>query len=221
MSLVKFRNSRAWDLVAALPLVGLSVFGAAGFAILVFRQWPLSHDAITLLVIISEACSAAFLMFQATLLLVRRLPVAKADGLAPRIWAFIGANFALVIVLTPKAALTPALTIASSSLISLGTVGAIFTLRALGRSFSVFPQARKLVTSGPYRAIRHPLYVAEQVSAFGLALQYRQPWGLLIVSIALLLQFPRMRYEETVLEATYEAYSDYKKRTARLIPFLL
>ena len=220
MRFVQFRNGRAWDLAAAMPLVGMSFFGAAGFAILIFRQWPSGRDGIAILVTVSEACSAAFLIFQGILLLVRRLPVAKAQGLAPRIWAFIGANFALVVVLTPKAILTPALTVASSALILFGTAGAIFTLRSLGRSFSVFPQARKLVTSGPYKAVRHPLYVAEQVSAFGLALQYRQPWGLLIVSIALLLQFPRMLYEEKVLETTYASYGDYKTRTARLIPFL-
>ncbi len=168
----------------------------------------------------SQVCSTVFLLFQAGLLLVRRLPVAKAQGSAPRIWAVIGANFAFLMLLVPKAAPTPLMASVSSILMLMGTACSIYTLCWLGKSFAVFPQARQLVTQGPYRFVRHPLYLAEQVSAFGLALQYRQPWSLLIVSAGFLFQLPRMHFEEKILEATYASYRDYRRRTARLIPFL-
>ena len=220
MKVANFRNGRAWDLAAAIPLIGLCLLASSGFAIMIGREWPPHLDGSTLLVMASQVCSAAFLLFQAGLLCVRRLPIAKAPGLAPKIVALIGANFSFLILLIPKAPPAPMLAAASSLLILIGTGCSIFTLTWLGKSFAILPQARKLVTSGPYRFVRHPLYLAEQISAFGLSLQYLQPWGVLIVSVGFLIQLPRMQFEEEILEATYALYKDYKRRTARIIPLI-
>ena len=171
-----------------------------------------------LLLLISRLCSAGFLVFQAVLLTIRRLPVARVPGVAPRLWALMGANFTLLVLLIPQAHPSPVLASASSLLMVVGTAGSIWTLCGPGKSFAIFPQARKLVTDGPYRWVRHPLYLAEQISAFGLALQYQQPWGLLIVSIGLLIQLPRMHFEKQVLRDTFPSYRGYKMHTARLIP---
>lgn len=220
MTPADYRDGRAWDLGAAIPLIALCLLASSGFVIMIVHEWPSLHDGATLLVVASQVCSTVFLLFQAGLLLVRRLPIAKAQGSAPRIWAVIGANFAFLMLLVPRAAPTPLMASVSSVLVLMGTACSIYTLGWLGKSFAVFPQARQLVTQGPYRFVRHPLYIAEQVSACGLALQYRQPWSLLIVSAGLLLQLPRMHFEEKILEATYASYGDYRRRTARLIPFL-
>ena len=45
--------------------------------------------------------------------------------------------------------------------------------RSVGRSVSVMPEARKLVTSGLYRHIRRPLYLVEEIGVLGLFLQFR------------------------------------------------
>ena len=218
MKRTHFQNGRTWDLVAATPLICLCLFAAAGFVIMISRQWPVQHDAASVLLLVSRLCSAGFLAFQAVLLVIRRLPVARTPGFAPRLWALLGANFTFLILLVPRAHPSPVLASASSLLMVVGTIGSIWTLRWLGKSFAVFPQARKLVTDGPYRRVRHPLYLAEQISAFGLALQYDQPWGLIIVSVGLLFQLPRMHYEEKILTDAYPSYRDYQTHTARLIP---
>ena len=218
MNLKHFCNGRAWDLLAATPLIGLCLFAAAGFVIMIFRQWPVPLDTASVLLLISRLCSAGFLVFQAVLLTIRRLPVARAPGVAPRLWALLGANFTFLILLVPHAHPSPVLASVSSLLMVVGTAGSIWTLCWLGKSFAIFPQARKLVTDGPYRRVRHPLYFAEQISAFGLALQYQQPWGLLIVSVGLLIQLPRIHFEEEILRDTFPSYRSYQSRTARLIP---
>jgi len=156
MTPADYRDGRAWDLAAAIPLMALCLLASSGFAIMIVHEWPSLHDGATLLVVASQMCSTVFLLFQAGLLLVRRLPIAKAQGSAPRRWAVIGANFAFLMLLVPKAAPTPLMASVSSVLVLMGTACSIYTLGWLGKSFAVFPQARQLVRQGPYRFVRSP-----------------------------------------------------------------
>src|ERR1035438_652871 len=105
-------------------------------------------------------------------------------------------------------------------LIIVGAMASIYTLSILGRSFSVLPSARGLVLMGPYRFIRHPLYLADQISTFGIMFQFAQPWSLLIAIASFAPQLLRMHYEEELLKATYPSYRDYMRTTSRLIPGL-
>lgn len=159
-----------------------------------------------------------FLAQQAVLVCVRWLPAARSAGLLPRLAAIIGAYLALALVKVPSVQLSEAASLVSISLVLLGTTGAVFSLSYLGRSFSVMPQARGLVTTGPYRFVRHPLYLAEQIAVLGVMLQRAMPWSLVIAAASLAAQFPRMHYEERVLGETFPSYRDYARRTARLLP---
>ena len=213
-------NTRLWDFAAAVPLVVLCLLAAIGFAITIHRQWPSVFNLPNGLRIGSEFASAIFLLLEAVMLCIRRLPVSKASGIAPRLWAIVGANFTYLLLLLPRVLPTPMEALASSVLLLIGTAGSILTLTWLGRSFAILPQAREMVTTGPYKFVRHPLYLAGQISTFGIALQFLQPWGMLIVLAGFALQFPRMRYEEAILTASFPAYREYAARTARIIPFL-
>ena len=51
-----------------------------------------------------------------------------------------------------------------------GNALAVLVLVQLGRSFSVMAEARRLVTSGVYRWVRHPLYLAEELAVIGIVL---------------------------------------------------
>jgi protein-S-isoprenylcysteine O-methyltransferase Ste14 len=84
----------------------------------------------------------------------------------------------------------------------------------------MLPEARRLVTSGPYSIIRHPLYVAEGVALFGLTLQYNSVWAWALFSLQCMFQFARMLNEEVVLSRAFPEYKDYAARTARLVPGL-
>jgi protein-S-isoprenylcysteine O-methyltransferase Ste14 len=214
-------KSHLWDLAAAVPVLLLCVFGALGFAIQIHAQWPDRFGFPQQARILSEAASAIFLAMQAGLIIRRRLPVYKAPGIAPRAWGLAGAYFSYLMLLIPKATSSPAMAIVSSILTITGTAAGICTLCWLGRSFAILPQARQLVTQGPYRWVRHPLYLTEFIAALGLSLQFRQPWALLIIGLTIGLQFPRMRYEEKALAACFPDYRYYAARTARIVPFVL
>jgi protein-S-isoprenylcysteine O-methyltransferase Ste14 len=91
------------------------------------------------------------------------------------------------------------------------------------RSFHASANATKggLVTNGPYRWFRHPIYAA--IIYFFIAsiisFPYKETVGAVCLIIAGL--FSRMLLEEKSLEATYEDYTEYRKRTKRIIPFIL
>jgi protein-S-isoprenylcysteine O-methyltransferase Ste14 len=218
---VQISGNRYWDLAAASPLILLCLLGVLGFAIEIARQWPLRSGLAADAAVLSQAGSAMFLALQALMLLIRRLPLYKAPGIAPRAWAASAAYCSYLMLLLPKVTPSPAASMMSSILTLAGTVGSLCTLLWLGRAFAILPQARRLVVAGPYRWVRHPLYLTEVIAVLGLALQFRQPWALLIALVSIGLQFPRMRYEEQTLAACFPEYRVYAARTARILPFLL
>jgi protein-S-isoprenylcysteine O-methyltransferase Ste14 len=79
-------------------------------------------------------------------------------------------------------------------------------------------EARRLVTSGPYRFVRHPLYLAEELSVIGLFLQFASLWTAALFAVQIAFQLRRMHNEENVLTASFPEYAAYRRRTARLIP---
>ena len=212
------RDSRFYDLLMESPLILFSGFALAGFFITIPQQWRAGRGNDFL--ILSELASAVFLGLQLVLLCIRRLPINKAEGFGPRAWAFVGANFGYALLLLPRIPIPEGLAELSSLILVTGTFGSVIALIWLGKAFAIFPQARALVTTGPYAYVRHPLYLFEQLAMLGVSLQYRQPWAVLLVIASFGLQFPRMYYEEKVLRETFAGYDSYARKTPRLIPRL-
>ncbi len=79
----------------------------------------------------------------------------------------------------------------------------------------------KLITSGPYRFIRHPMYLAQVVVFIPLVATDYTPVRLaviLLLTIALLLKIP---YEEKGLVGQFGvAYGVYRSKTKKVIPFI-
>ena len=205
--------------MAAVPLILLCLVGIAGFGIQVGREWPVAGPNAWVQVA-SQFAGALYLAQRVFLLCVRRLPLLRFIDNRIRVFALLAANFDLSLLLLPKVQLSPAAATLSAIVLFAGTVSSIYVLHSLGKSFSVFPQARILVTHGPYRFVRHPLYLTEEISTLGFSLQFVQPWGLVMAVISFLLQFPRMRYEEAVLSRAFPDYAAYVRRTPRFLPFL-
>ena len=88
----------------------------------------------------------------------------------------------------------------------------------LGRCFGVLPEARGLVTSGPYRFIRHPVYLGEIGACAGLAIAAPSPANAGALTALIVAQFVRMRLEERALTQAFPEYAGYVSRTTRFLP---
>ncbi len=216
-----FRDTRLFDLGAVAPLIlwyGLGIWALAPSLAAQLGALAYGFAWVTALDAAAKAATLVFLGLQVVLFAIRRLPLARHEGIVPRLAALIGANLLLLVALLPDAHLSAGLSALALLIVVSGTLGGIAALGRLGRSFSVFPQARGLVTSGPYRYVRHPLYLFDMIATLGTALQFAQPWATLIALGSIAAQFPRMHYEEEILRATYPDYATYEARTSRLIP---
>lgn len=100
---------------------------------------------------------------------------------------------------------------------SLLGVCAVWQLR---NSFSIEPQARQLVTRGPYRLARHPIYAAYLLQYVGMTLAMWSGPFTLVVSLWLLLVLVRIHFEEKVLGATFPEFENYRNEVGPLGPRL-
>jgi protein-S-isoprenylcysteine O-methyltransferase Ste14 len=217
-----FERSKLYDLAAALPLIAFYAWGLWRLGPTVVERIAVVRDgsldaqmaAETFALFVSVVFSALLI----ALLIFRVVPTGKSAGLQPRLAALAGTFLVVALVWLPPADLPFWLFAVSVALILFGTIASIISLAWLGRSFSIMPEARRLVTGGPYLLVRHPLYLFEEIAVFGIMLQHAQPWSALLFIVQFGFQLLRIRYEERVLNAHFPDYKSYAAQRARLIP---
>jgi protein-S-isoprenylcysteine O-methyltransferase Ste14 len=80
---------------------------------------------------------------------------------------------------------------------------------------------QKVISTGPYAKLRHPMYSGALIMFFGIPLALGSWWGLLIVVPFALLIIWRLLDEEKFLSENLEGYKEYcRKVRFRLIPFI-
>ena len=91
----------------------------------------------------------------------------------------------------------------------------IASVAALGRSFGVAPADRGLVASGPYRVVRHPLYLGELVFYAGVCLARPSVLHVALWAVLACVQLARLKAEEN----TISEYGRYAQAVPwRLVP---
>jgi protein-S-isoprenylcysteine O-methyltransferase Ste14 len=90
----------------------------------------------------------------------------------------------------------------------------------LGRAFGLLPACRGIVVAGPYRVVRHPIYLGYLVGHIGFLLVNFSLRNVLVLATLYTAQVVRIVLEERLLSADAE-YRSYKRRVRwRLIPGL-
>jgi protein-S-isoprenylcysteine O-methyltransferase Ste14 len=99
-----------------------------------------------------------------------------------------------------------------------GVVVILLGLSALGRSFGLVAAQRDLVTRGPYRVVRHPLYAAYTLVQAGYLVQSFRLWNVAVFAAVWICQLARIRAEERFLSPMPE-YRRYAEQTRfKLVP---
>ena len=177
------------------------------------------HTASDYLFVLQQLLALAFF----TMLVVlysTRLPKSGTDHRwAVVAIAFIGTFAALATPFLPGGGRREGLVLVADILGTAGLAYSVWGLAYLRRSFSIVPEARRLVMGGPYALSRHPVYLGEIVTIVGVNLATAGWPGALAIACVIACQLLRIRWEEGVLGRAFpNDYPGYALRVPRYFP---
>jgi protein-S-isoprenylcysteine O-methyltransferase Ste14 len=182
------------------------VFAADGGA----RAW-----AITGYWVLKTAIIAAFSYFVA----VRSEPRKKSRN-PVAVLAFLVALGAVALMREPADSSSTTLVLVGDFIALAACVWLLASVLTLGRCFGILPEARGLVTRGPYAIVRHPVYLGEFGTFAGLLIAAPTAWNFAAVLAFCVGQAVRMRLEEEALTEEFPEYAGYAARTPAVVPGL-
>ena len=218
----RLTRSSAYDWAMRVPVVAwssaLALTSAAGLEQYIAAADSTLPSAVFAVEVTMRLSVIAYLVILAMTVVMRAPPIGRPRGAEPRISALIGTFLITTVVFFPRHQLSLTAELFSSILIFAGDGLAVVSLMQIRRSFSIMPEARKFVFSGPYRFVRHPLYLAEGIATIGGVMQFLSVWTVTLLLVQIFFQFRRIQNEEAILTATFPQYAVYRKKTSRLIP---
>lgn len=153
----------------------------------------------------------------------RRAPVAGPRGFMEAVFPFGAAAFPFAMFLLPVRhdviAWRPAYDAAEGLLIA-GSLLTVTGMAFLRRSFGISVAAREPVLRGPYRFVRHPVYLGEIISLAGVVVIRWSATAVAVVVLFAVLQGVRACLEERKLAEAFPEYEEYRRRTGMLLPRL-
>lgn len=97
------------------------------------------------------------------------------------------------------------------------TLGKMFAVSS-SRAAALYPD-HELIRSGPYRFIRHPMYLGVILAALGATLIFRT-WAMILFAITAISVIFRARHEEALLAERFgEAWDDFHAQVPGWLPF--
>lgn len=101
---------------------------------------------------------------------------------------------------------------------------AIWARIHIGRNWGT-PMSQKdepqLVTSGPYRLVRHPIYTGFLIASIGTAVALRWVWLIAVALASAYFIYSAIIEERNLTEQLADTYPAYKRSTKMLVPFVL
>ncbi len=145
----------------------------------------------------------------------------KANKIKGYLLVFIQISCVVIIFLTGRPiAYRPLLLVWECAGFMLGT----WAVAVMGiHNFNVIPEVKDgahLVTTGPYRFIRHPMYASVLFIIWPLIIDQYSLWRLITGLVLTGDLIVKLLYEEDLLRTRFAEYEGYMRDTKRLIPFL-
>ena len=190
------------------------------------KPWSNLPDLGAAAFILNRVISLAFIAGLALIYIVRRPPTLRRHDPV----AFLVSMYASFVLLSyrpvakmigfqPQLNHSPTALMLSNLMVIAGVGLSVYSLLYLRFNFSILPEARELITRGPYRIVRHPIYLGEILSGAGLVLAMPNWIFLLLLVTFIAAQLFRTRIEEAILRKAFPDYDGFARRTRyRLIP---
>ena len=218
---VQRRSGAYWrDLVFSrlVPSLFFSLFLARELVLLAGAVGGV-HRPIDLLFLLQQVLALAYFTMLVVLYAVR-LPQRGTDHRRTVIFiAFSGTFAAISASFLPGGTRREGLVLVADVLATAGLAYSVWGLAYLRRSFSIIPEARRLVTGGPYSLSRHPVYLGEIATAIGVNLATAGWLSALAIVYFVVCELLRIRWEERILALTFpNEYPDYARSVPRYLP---
>lgn len=218
-------KARAWLALAALAVVlALLLFVPAGTT----RYW---QAWVYLLIFFGASLlTTVYLLKNDPALLERRMhggPIAETEPTQKVIMLFTSAGFIAMIVV-------PALdhrfgwstvplygVVVGDILIAVGfyCIFRVYRVNTFTSATIQVAEDQKVVSTGPYAIVRHPMYASASLYVLGTPLALGSLWGLVAVAATLPFLIWRLVDEERLLARKLPGYAEYQKRVRyRLVP---
>ena len=177
------------------------------------------HRPSDLLFVLQQALALAYFGLLVVLYAVR-LPQRGTDHrLAVIFIAFSGTFAAIGASFLPGGTRREGLVVFADLLATAGLAYSVWGLAYLRRSFSIIPEARRLVRGGPYGLSRHPVYLGEVATAIGVNLATAGLLSVLAIAYFIACELARIRWEERILALAFPTeYPEYARRVPRYLP---
>jgi protein-S-isoprenylcysteine O-methyltransferase Ste14 len=125
-----------------------------------------------------------------------------------------------IVLLNPEGTVHLAPELAGVALQLFSTVITFAAKVTLGRSFGLLPAQRGVVVAGPYRLVRHPVYMGYLIGHIGFLLANFSWRNAAVLAVLYVAQVVRITREEAVL-ASSDEYRSYQRRVRwRLVPYI-
>ena len=179
------------------------------FTIRIYGDYRQTGHAGNLLVLALEFMVVFFI-------LIRR--PATAVSVRPTDWVFALTATCLPLMVAPSAGGPIGPPALGSALLLLGLFAQLAAKLALNRNFGLVAARRKLIMHGPYRFVRHPIYLSYFIGHVGFFLLNPTLWNFAVYALCAGFQVARVLAEERVLSSD-PAYCAYcEKVRYRLVP---
>jgi protein-S-isoprenylcysteine O-methyltransferase Ste14 len=218
---------RAWVALAVLAAVmGLLLFVPAGTV----RYW----QAWVYLSIFTGASglTTLYLMRKDPALLERRMsggPLAEKRPAQKLIMLCTSIGFIALLVVPAFdyrfewSSVPPAVVVAGDALVAIGLclVSVVYRENTFSSATIEIAENQKVVSTGPYAMVRHPMYASASLYLLGTPLALGSYWGFVPIAAMMPFLIWRLLDEERFLSRNLAGYADYQKRVRyRLVPFV-
>ncbi len=203
--------------IIIVPLFGLfMVMGISNVVADVSALEPVSTIKVATLV--HRLLIACFYALWVLLYFMRSSAKSTTDSFAAKTVAVVATFIPFAIPVLSRPVNDPGIMLFANLVTISGMIISLYSVCALGRNLSIIPQARSLVQNGPYKIIRHPVYLGELIAILGIVLARFSFSAAAVFCLLAAAQVYRALQEERVLAVTFPEYASYSIKRARFIP---